>query len=72
MKIIIFYHSVAVSRCKDVPPFGPPIPETPFKKGPEFTDFLFAKGIHHKFVSNIVLNIQIFLLCFPLIISYHK
>ncbi|CAE1170042.1 SIPA1L2 [Acanthosepion pharaonis] len=39
-------YSVAVSRCKDVPPFGPPIPETPFKKGPEFTDFLFAKVIN--------------------------
>ncbi|XP_029648674.1 signal-induced proliferation-associated 1-like protein 2 isoform X2 [Octopus sinensis] len=39
-------YSVAVSRCKDVPPFGPSIPEKPFAKGPEFTDFLFAKLIN--------------------------
>lgn len=39
-------YSVAVSRCKDVPPFGPPIPEIHFKKGHEFTDFLFAKVIN--------------------------
>ncbi|GAB1604461.1 signal-induced proliferation-associated 1-like protein 2 isoform X2 [Argonauta hians] len=39
-------YSVAVSRCKDVPPFGPPIPENTFSKGPEFTNFLFAKVIN--------------------------
>ena len=37
--------SVAVSRSKDIPAFGPHIPENAFfPKGPDFADFLLAKG----------------------------
>ncbi|OQV18986.1 Signal-induced proliferation-associated 1-like protein 1 [Hypsibius exemplaris] len=40
------YH-VSVSRSRDVPPFGPPLPETmTFTKGPEFVDFLLTKVIN--------------------------
>ena len=37
--------SVAVTRSKDVPPFGPSIPEgATFNKGKDFADFLIVKG----------------------------
>ncbi|XP_013415008.1 signal-induced proliferation-associated 1-like protein 2 isoform X2 [Lingula anatina] len=40
-------YSVAVSRSKDVPPFGPAIPEGAiFSKSQEFADFLLAKVIN--------------------------
>ncbi|KAI4889735.1 hypothetical protein NFI96_003432 [Prochilodus magdalenae] len=40
-------HSVAVSRSKDVPPFGPPIPKgVTFPKSAVFRDFLLAKVIN--------------------------
>ncbi|XP_055957265.1 signal-induced proliferation-associated 1-like protein 1 isoform X1 [Patella vulgata] len=39
-------YSLAVTRSRDVPPFGPPIPEKPFNKSPEFVDFLLAKLIN--------------------------
>ncbi|ESO90155.1 hypothetical protein LOTGIDRAFT_91952, partial [Lottia gigantea] len=39
-------YSMSVTRSKDVPPFGPPIPEKPFTKSPEFVDFLLAKLIN--------------------------
>nr|KAG5714573.1 hypothetical protein BaRGS_007019 [Batillaria attramentaria] len=40
-------YSIAVTRSKDVPPFGPPIPENGgFRKSPEFVDFLMAKIIN--------------------------
>lgn len=40
-------YSIAIARSKDVPPFGPPIPENcSFKKTQEFVDFLLAKIIN--------------------------
>ncbi|MEE6475300.1 hypothetical protein FKM82_010693 [Ascaphus truei] len=40
-------HTVAVSRSKDVPPFGPPIPKgVTFPKSAVFRDFLLAKVIN--------------------------
>ena len=37
--------SIAISRSKDVPIFGPPIPDGAlFSKGPEFAEFLLIKG----------------------------
>ncbi|XP_041431227.1 signal-induced proliferation-associated 1-like protein 3 isoform X2 [Xenopus laevis] len=40
-------YSVAVTRSKDVPPFGPPVPsEVPFRKSDVFRDFLLAKVIN--------------------------
>uniref|UniRef100_A0A3B3UE95 Signal induced proliferation associated 1 like 2 n=1 Tax=Poecilia latipinna TaxID=48699 RepID=A0A3B3UE95_9TELE len=40
-------YSVAVSRSKDVPPFGPPIPKSvTFPKSAVFRDFLLAKVIN--------------------------
>ncbi|TKC48946.1 hypothetical protein EI555_013627, partial [Monodon monoceros] len=47
----IFYHeedeTVGVSRSKDVPPFGPPIPKgVTFPKSAVFRDFLLAKVIN--------------------------
>ncbi|BFZ07123.1 hypothetical protein BsWGS_10162 [Bradybaena similaris] len=40
-------YSIAIARSKDVPPFGPPIPENcSFKKSQEFVDFLLAKIIN--------------------------
>ncbi|KAL8613785.1 hypothetical protein ACOMHN_029642 [Nucella lapillus] len=40
-------YSMAVSRSKDVPPFGPPIPEKgSFPKSAEFVDFIMAKIIN--------------------------
>ncbi|RUS89085.1 hypothetical protein EGW08_003148, partial [Elysia chlorotica] len=40
-------YSIAITRSKDVPPFGPPIPENcSFKKTQEFVDFLLAKIIN--------------------------
>ncbi|NXS58252.1 SI1L3 protein, partial [Brachypteracias leptosomus] len=53
-------YSVAVTRSKDVPPFGPPIPlGVTFRKSETFRDFLLAKVINgenaahksHKFHS---------------------
>lgn len=42
-----FFSSVAVSRSKDVPPFGPPIPKSvTFPKSAVFRDFLLAKVIN--------------------------
>lgn len=35
--------SVAVTRSKDVPSFGPPITQSSFLHGAEFADFLIAK-----------------------------
>ncbi|XP_078000700.1 signal-induced proliferation-associated 1-like protein 2 isoform X1 [Glandiceps talaboti] len=41
------HYSVAVSRSKDVPAFGPSLPESPdFQKAKSFTDFLLAKIIN--------------------------
>lgn len=41
------FYSVAVSRSKDVPPFGPPIPKlVTFPKSAVFRDFLLAKVIN--------------------------
>ncbi|XP_040906048.1 signal-induced proliferation-associated 1-like protein 2 isoform X4 [Toxotes jaculatrix] len=41
------FYSVAVSRSKDVPPFGPPIPKSvTFPKSAVFRDFLLAKVIN--------------------------
>lgn len=41
------FSSVAVSRSKDVPPFGPPIPKSvTFPKSAVFRDFLLAKVIN--------------------------
>ncbi|XP_033736077.1 signal-induced proliferation-associated 1-like protein 2 isoform X3 [Pecten maximus] len=41
------HYSVAVSRSKDVPPFGPHIPENAFfSKSQDFADFLLAKLIN--------------------------
>ena len=38
---------MAVTRSKDVPPFGPPIPSgIPFRKSDAFRDFLLAKAIN--------------------------
>uniref|UniRef100_A0A4W4HCX8 Signal induced proliferation associated 1 like 2 n=1 Tax=Electrophorus electricus TaxID=8005 RepID=A0A4W4HCX8_ELEEL len=43
----IVCYSVAVSRSKDVPPFGPPIPKgVTFPKSAVFRDFLLAKVIN--------------------------
>ncbi|KAG8448749.1 hypothetical protein GDO86_015713 [Hymenochirus boettgeri] len=40
-------YSVAVTRSKDVPPFGPPVPRrVPFHKSDVFRDFLLAKVIN--------------------------
>ncbi|KAH9491427.1 Signal-induced proliferation-associated 1-like protein 2 [Bulinus truncatus] len=40
-------YSVAITRSKDVPPFGPPIPQNcSFKKTQDFVDFLLAKIIN--------------------------
>ncbi|XP_041352798.1 signal-induced proliferation-associated 1-like protein 2 isoform X2 [Gigantopelta aegis] len=40
-------YSISVTRSKDVPPFGPPIPEnSSFTKSAEFVDFLLAKVIN--------------------------
>ncbi|NXD88757.1 SI1L3 protein, partial [Halcyon senegalensis] len=40
-------YSVAVTRSKDVPPFGPPIPTgVAFRKSDSFRDFLLAKVIN--------------------------
>ncbi|NXJ72759.1 SI1L3 protein, partial [Rostratula benghalensis] len=40
-------YSVAVTRSKDVPPFGPPIPNgVTFRKSDVFRDFLLAKVIN--------------------------
>ncbi|GFS11746.1 signal-induced proliferation-associated 1-like protein 1 [Elysia marginata] len=40
-------YSIAITRSKDVPPFGPPIPQNcSFKKTQEFVDFLLAKIIN--------------------------
>ncbi|XP_059160500.1 signal-induced proliferation-associated 1-like protein 2 isoform X2 [Physella acuta] len=40
-------YSIAIARSKDVPPFGPPIPQNcSFKKSQEFVDFLLAKVIN--------------------------
>ncbi|CAL1536930.1 unnamed protein product, partial [Lymnaea stagnalis] len=40
-------YSIAIARSKDVPPFGPPIPQNcSFKKSQEFVDFLLAKIIN--------------------------
>ncbi|XP_002940653.2 signal-induced proliferation-associated 1-like protein 3 isoform X1 [Xenopus tropicalis] len=40
-------YSVAVTRSKDVPPFGPPVPSgVPFRKSDVFRDFLLAKVIN--------------------------
>lgn len=41
------HYAVAVSRTKQIPPFGPPIPETGiFVKSPQFKNFLLAKIIN--------------------------
>lgn len=41
------HYAVAVSRSKEMPPFGPPIPETGiFMKSPQFKNFLLAKIIN--------------------------
>lgn len=38
--------SVAVTRSKEVPVFGPPIPDgATFPKSKTFSDFLLAKGL---------------------------
>lgn len=43
----MLFYSVAVSRSKDVPPFGPPIPKSvTFPKSAVFRDFLLAKVIN--------------------------
>ncbi|KAL0610151.1 Signal-induced proliferation-associated 1-like protein 3 [Plecturocebus cupreus] len=43
----LFLHSMAVTRSKDAPPFGPPIPSgTTFRKSDVFRDFLLAKVIN--------------------------
>lgn len=34
---------MAVTRSKDVPPFGPPITQSQYLHGSEFADFLIAK-----------------------------
>lgn len=45
--MFFFFFSVAVSRSKDVPPFGPPIPKSvTFPKSAVFRDFLLAKVIN--------------------------
>lgn len=45
--LFLFLCSVAVSRSKDVPPFGPPIPKgVTFPKSAVFRDFLLAKVIN--------------------------
>jgi len=41
------HYAVAVSRSKEMPPFGPPIPESGiFVKSPQFKNFLLAKIIN--------------------------
>ncbi|XP_016892575.1 signal-induced proliferation-associated 1-like protein 2 isoform X1 [Cynoglossus semilaevis] len=46
-------YSVAVSRSKDVPPFGPPIPKSvTFPKSAVFRDFLLAKVINGENASH--------------------
>ena len=43
--IMLYIFSIAISRSKDVPSFGPPIPENArFPKSAEFAQFLLAKG----------------------------
>lgn len=45
--VSLLFYSVAVSRSKDVPPFGPPIPKSvTFPKSAVFRDFLLAKVIN--------------------------
>lgn len=45
--VSFFFLSVGVSRSKDVPPFGPPIPKgVTFPKSAVFRDFLLAKVIN--------------------------
>lgn len=45
--VSLLFCSVAVSRSKDVPPFGPPIPKSvTFPKSAVFRDFLLAKVIN--------------------------
>lgn len=44
---LLFSHSVAVTRSRDVPSFGPPIPKgVTFPKSNVFRDFLLAKVIN--------------------------
>jgi hypothetical protein len=44
--IDVFYFSIAVTRSKDVPPFGPHIPENAmFPRSDQFAEFLLAKGL---------------------------
>ena len=41
--------SLAVTRSKDVPPFGPPLPDDSlFSPSPEFAEFLLTKGTCRK------------------------
>ena len=43
--MLSIFFSLSVARSRDVPAFGPPIPENGgFSKSPEFVDFLMAKG----------------------------
>ncbi|NWH80268.1 SI1L3 protein, partial [Piaya cayana] len=39
-------YSVAVTRSKDVPPFGPPVPGVSFGKTDTFRSFLLAKALN--------------------------
>ena len=44
-----FPFSIAVTRSKDVPPFGPHIPENAmFPRSDQFAEFLLAKSMHFK------------------------
>jgi len=46
------FSSVAVTRSKDVPAFGPPIPEAAWHRSTEFADFLLAKIINAENASH--------------------
>ena len=51
--------SVSVSRAKEVPLFGPPIPEgAEFPKGDAFVNFLLAKGKHFNYFVNYLLPLE--------------
>ena len=44
-KLSFGVYSIAVSRSKEVPCFGPPVPDCAvFKKGPQFAEFLKMKS----------------------------
>lgn len=49
-----FLFSIAVTRSKDVPPFGPHIPENAmFTRSDQFAEFLLAKGLLKYEFSNL-------------------